>query len=116
MLTARVGEIVAEHFGGTMSAFLADNGCSTGDIQRWVAHPGGPKVLEAFSDSLRLPAGALDISWRSLAAVGNLSSVSVLHILAESIADGEHPAGENTVLFALGPGISAELVLMRWPE
>jgi len=72
-------------------------------------------VLEAFAHSLELDDGELDISWASLARVGNLSSVSVLHILADSLAAG-HDAGDRTLLFALGPGVSGELVLLRWPS
>ncbi len=116
VLTSRVSEVVMTHFGDDVTGFLEANGCSVPEVSRWVAHPGGPRVLDAFSDSLGLPPGALDISWDSLARVGNLSSASVLHILAESIADGPHEPGESTVLFALGPGISAELVLLRWPS
>lgn len=115
VLTPRVGDIVMTHFGDDVTGFLAANGCSVPQVARWVAHPGGPRVLEAFADSLELAPGSLDISWDSLARVGNLSSASVLHILAESIADRPHEPDENTVLFALGPGISAELVLLRWP-
>lgn len=116
VLTPRVSDIVMTHFGDDVTGFLEANGCSVPQVTRWVAHPGGPRVLEAFADSLELAPGSLDISWDSLARVGNLSSASVLHILAESIADGPHDADENTVLFALGPGISAELVLLRWPS
>jgi alkylresorcinol/alkylpyrone synthase len=47
--------------------------------------------------------------------VGNLSSASVLHILAGELLSPLLP-GEDTVLFALGPGVSAELVLLRWPS
>ncbi|MCU1638383.1 MAG: type polyketide synthase [Microbacteriaceae bacterium] len=115
VLTARVSEIVEKNFGSDVAAFLRENGCSVDEIERWVAHPGGPRVLEAFSTALGLADGTLDISWNSLARVGNLSSVSVLHILADSLDEGVQRAGENTLLFALGPGISAELVLLRWP-
>ena len=78
----------------------------------WAAHPGGPKVLEAFARSLGLPPDALDASWRSLARVGNLSSAAVLHVLAEQL--DAHPPGTIGLLFALGPGVTSELVLLRW--
>jgi alkylresorcinol/alkylpyrone synthase len=80
-----------------------------------VAHPGGPKVLDAFARGLRLPPGALDRSWASMAALGNLSSSSVLHVLADELA-APHRGQEHGLLFALGPGVSAEFVLLRWPE
>lgn len=114
VLTAQVSQVVEQNFGGNARAFLSSNGLDIDDIGTWVAHPGGPKVLDSFQSSLGLADGTLDNSWRSLAAVGNLSSVSVLHILAGELA-GDHAPGENGLLFALGPGVSAELVLLRWP-
>jgi len=114
VLTPEVSELVAMHFGDDMTHFLASNDSAIAEIDRWIAHPGGPRVLEAFSHSLGLEEGALDVSWASLARLGNMSSVSVLHILADTIALGGHDDGETAVMFALGPGVSAELVLLRW--
>ena len=113
VLTAKVSEVIERNFGGDVGAFLFTNGLDIDDIGTWVAHPGGPKVLESFQSSLGLAEGTLDNSWRSLAAVGNLSSVSVLHILAGEL-ESPRSAGEHGLLFALGPGVSAELVLLRW--
>ena len=86
----------------------------TEDIGAWIAHPGGPRVLEAMAAALRLDASAFELSWRSLHAVGNLSSSSVLHVLADTLAQGVDP-GTLGLLFALGPGVSAEFVLLEWP-
>lgn len=117
VLTARVGELVARHFGDDARAFLHDNGRSVEHITHWIAHPGGPRVLDAFSESLGLAPDALALSWASLDKVGNLSSASVLHVLADSLADpAAHTPGDDSLLFALGPGVAAELVLLRWPE
>lgn len=65
---------------------------------------------------LDLPAEALELSWESLARVGNLSSSGVLHVLADTLARGGQQPGDPGVLFAHGPGICAELVLLRWPD
>ncbi|MFP7834405.1 type III polyketide synthase [Marisediminicola sp. LYQ134] len=115
ILTPRVSEVVEEHFGDDVRAFLADNGSAVDEVAGWIAHPGGPRVLETFASALDLTDDELAISWRSLARVGNLSSASVLHILADSIDELDPSPGDRTVLFALGPGISAELVLLEWP-
>jgi alkylresorcinol/alkylpyrone synthase len=112
VLTAQVSELIARHFGDDVKAFLSAHDLTISDINTWMAHPGGPKVLESFQQSLALPDGALDNSWKSLAALGNLSSASVLHILADEMTHGE--ATGDALLFALGPGVSAELVLLRW--
>ena len=114
ILTAGVTDVIDANFAGDARAFLAANGLVVGDVDAWVAHPGGPKVLEAFARGLDLPDGSLDRSWASMAAVGNLSSSGVLHVLADELAV-PHAPGAHGLLFALGPGISAELVLLRWP-
>ncbi|MDN0200673.1 3-oxoacyl-[acyl-carrier-protein] synthase III C-terminal domain-containing protein [Streptomyces sp. S.PNR 29] len=114
VIDAGVPGLVRDHFGRHVRAFLADHGLTTGDIGTWVCHPGGPRVLSAVTDSLGLPAGALDSARRSLAAVGNMSSVSVLHIL-QSIRETRRPEpGTWGLLLAMGPGFCSELVLLRW--
>uniref|UniRef100_UPI0035CA2AEE 3-oxoacyl-[acyl-carrier-protein] synthase III C-terminal domain-containing protein n=1 Tax=uncultured Amnibacterium sp. TaxID=1631851 RepID=UPI0035CA2AEE len=115
ILTAGVVDVIDANFASDATAFLADHGLAVSDIDTWIAHPGGPKVLDAFQRGLALPIGALDRSWASMAAVGNLSSSSVLHVLADELRV-PHGAHEYGLLFALGPGISAEFVLLRWPE
>ena len=94
-----------------VDALLADHGLTSQDVGAWVAHPGGPRVLEAFERGLNLQRSDLDASWRSLDAVGNLSSSSVLHVLSDMLVQ---PAGTHGVLFALGPGVTSEYVLLRW--
>jgi alkylresorcinol/alkylpyrone synthase len=114
VLSAGVPELVEEHLGPDLSAFLGDHGLKTGDIETWVAHPGGPKVIDAMTQALDLPRSALRRTWASLARVGNLSSSSVLHVLADTLADPPPAAGSAGVLLAMGPGFCAELVLLRW--
>ena len=60
-----------------------------------------------------LPDDALELTWRSLAEVGNISSASVLHVLRDTITK-RPPAGSPGVLMAMGPGFCSELVLLRW--
>ena len=97
-----------------VDAFLASNDCTRGDIDHWIAHPGGPKVLEAMQAALDLPADALDPTWRTLREVGNLSSTSVLLVLRE-ILGLDPPSGSLGLMTSMGPGFCSELVLLRWP-
>ncbi|GHB75205.1 stilbene synthase [Streptomyces viridiviolaceus] len=114
VIDAGVPGIVRDHFGRHVRAFLTDHGLTTDDIGTWVCHPGGPKVLSAVSDALGLSGDALDCAWRSLETVGNLSSVSVLHIL-QTVREERRPGpGTWGVLLAMGPGFCSELVLLRW--
>lgn len=114
VLSASVSDVVEANLGDDVRGFLEDHDLKTADVERWVAHPGGPKVLEAMQRALDLPEGALDVTWRSLAAVGNLSSASVLHVLAATLAADRPAGGSPGVLMAMGPGFCAEMVLLRW--
>lgn len=111
MLEAGVPEAIETHFAADVHALLAEQQLRRDDIDQWIAHPGGSKILEAFTSSLELPDDALASSWAVMARAGNMSSAAVLHVLASVFAQ---PAGTRGVLFALGPGISAELVLLGW--
>jgi alkylresorcinol/alkylpyrone synthase len=111
VLTAEVGPTIDRNIAGDVRGLLAGHALTGADIGAWIAHPGGPRVLEAFERGLGLDRADLAPSWRSLDAVGNLSSSSVLHVLADVI---EQPDGTNGVLFALGPGVTSEYVLLKW--
>ncbi|MEZ0156484.1 type III polyketide synthase [Streptomyces griseorubens] len=109
-----VPALVRRELGAQVRGFLAGHGLDTGDIGAWVCHPGGPKVLDAVTDALGLPEDALAPSRRSLAAVGNLSSASVLHIL-QGFTEAHRPEpGTWGLVLAMGPGFCTELVLLRW--
>ncbi|MEU8250622.1 3-oxoacyl-[acyl-carrier-protein] synthase III C-terminal domain-containing protein [Nonomuraea sp. NPDC048916] len=114
LLDASVPDVVRRHLAGDVHGFLADHGLTTRDITAWVCHPGGPRVLEAVAETLALPAGALDLTWRSLAANGNLSSSSVLHVLGDTLALRPPEPSTYGLLIAMGPGFCSELVLLRW--
>jgi alkylresorcinol/alkylpyrone synthase len=93
--------------------FLDDQGISLSEIEVFVCHPGGPRVLEAIEQSLSLAPDALAYSWEHLTRVGNLSSASVLFVLAEVLEDPPEP-GAFGLLLAMGPGFCSELVLLQW--
>jgi alkylresorcinol/alkylpyrone synthase len=114
VLAATVADVVESYLGQDVKEFLAGHDLERDDVRHWVAHPGGPKVLEAMERALEIEDGGLDVTWRSLASIGNLSSASVLHVLRDTLA--AHPAGSGApaVLLAMGPGFCAELVLLRW--
>lgn len=114
VIDAGVPGIVRKHFGRHLCAFLAEHGLTIDDIGTWMCHPGGPRVLAAVTGALGLPSDSLDSAWRSLATVGNMSSVSVLHIMQNTWKSRRPEPGTWGLLMAMGPGFSSELVLLRW--
>lgn len=113
VLGVEVPELVRSHVGDDVDRFLAQSDLTRADVDWWVAHPGGPKVLEALASALEVPREALGVTWASLDRIGNLSSASVLHVLEDTLRDHPPAPGTNGVLLAMGPGFCLETVLLR---
>ena len=115
VLSAQVPQLVRERLRGDVDAFLQACGLRRRDISHFICHSGGPKVLEAFEEALEVPRAKLQRSWDSLQTAGNLSSASVLFVLADLLAAGEARPGDKGLPLAMGPGFCSELVLLEWP-
>ena len=116
VLDAEVPTLVERHLRGDVDEFLAGHGLTRDDIGWWVCHPGGPKVIEALQAALEVPRDAVELTWQSLARVGNLSSASVLHVLEDTLRERPPAPGSHGMLLAMGPGFCSELVLLRASE
>jgi alkylresorcinol/alkylpyrone synthase len=115
VLDSHVPDLVREYVGDDVRLFLHDHGLEPDDVEWYVAHPGGPKVLEAMQDALGVEQEALQVTWDSLASIGNLSSASVLHVLADTLAQRPPRPGSYGLMLAMGPGFCSELVLLEAP-
>jgi alkylresorcinol/alkylpyrone synthase len=93
-----------------MDAMLASQGLSVDDVDRFICHPGGMKVIEALEASLELGQGALDLERDVLADHGNMSAPTVLHVLDRARRRG---LPRRSVVTALGPGFTASTVMLR---
>jgi alkylresorcinol/alkylpyrone synthase len=113
VLSAEISTIAEKYVVEDVGKFLADHGLTTADVSTWLLHAAGPKVIDAVEDALELPADALERTRTSLRDNGNLSSVSVLDILHATMADPPSP-GTIGLMIAMGPGFSAEFVLLSW--
>ena len=92
---------------------LLAQGLARSDVEWWVCHPGGPKVLQALEESLGLSSGETSLTWESLDRIGNLSSASVLFVLEDTLALRPPRPGSYGLLMALGPGFALEMVLLE---
>jgi alkylresorcinol/alkylpyrone synthase len=113
VMSPELTTVIERHLADDVDRFLTAHGLGKDDIGAWVSHPGGPKVIDAITKSLELPPEALELTWRSLGEIANLSSASVLHILRDTIAKPP-PSGSPGLMIAMGPGFCSELVLLRW--
>ena len=114
VLSPEVPALVERELPGLVDDLLAEHGLRRAEIAAWIAHPGGPKVIDAVERGLELEPGQLAASRAGLARFGNLSSASVLFLLDEFRRERAPAPGSHALLFALGPAFCAELVLLRW--
>jgi alkylresorcinol/alkylpyrone synthase len=114
VLSGEVPRLVEKHLRGDVDAFLSAQGLRLGDVDHWICHPGGPKVLLALESALEQPREAFARTWRSLAELGNLSSASVLLVLRDTLAEAQPRPGQHGLMLSMGPGFCSELVLLRW--
>jgi alkylresorcinol/alkylpyrone synthase len=107
-----IPSIVRDWVRPNLDAFLAAHGLSLETLTHVIAHPGGPKVLSAYAESLGLPAAAFRHSASVLRECGNMSSPTCLFVLERALAAGDIAAGDTAVVAALGPGFASEYVLL----
>jgi len=104
--------IVREKARRNLDEFLAGHGLSCAEVRHWILHPGGQKVLEAYAQALDLAPDDLAVAREVLCDYGNMSSPTVLFVLEKVLSAGRIKPGETALLTALGPGFSAENVLL----
>jgi alkylresorcinol/alkylpyrone synthase len=99
-----IPSLVRERFASATEAFLARNGSSMAQIDGFICHPGGAKVIEALEEVFVLQSGTLVDARETLRNYGNMSAATVLFVLKRALQRGLR--GRN-LLTALGPGFTA---------
>jgi len=107
-LDSRVPDVVQSQLREAIGGWLQSNGLAIQDIQGWVVHPGGPKIIDAVESALELPADATASSRAVLRDFGNMSSPTVLFIMEQQL---RRPAKRPCVVLAFGPGLVIEAAL-----
>jgi alkylresorcinol/alkylpyrone synthase len=89
--------------------FLRRHDLTIRDIDYFVCHPGGAKVLDALEEAFALAPGALGHARATLRAYGNMSAATVLFVLKRVLESGVHG---RMLMTALGPGFTAGFQLI----
>lgn len=109
-LSASLPAFVCSELPDALARLLAQCGTSKGEIERIICHPGGAKVLQALEQVLDLEDGALDHERAVLARYGNMSAPTVLFVLERM---RQHGLTNKAALMALGPGFSANMIVLQ---
>lgn len=90
--------------------FLGAEGLTRADIDRFVCHPGGAKVIDALEDVFEVAKGGLSASRSVLRRYGNMSAATVMFVLDDVLR--AEPAG-RWLMTTFGPGFTAGLLLLE---
>jgi alkylresorcinol/alkylpyrone synthase len=105
-----IPELVTANLHDVAVAFLGEHGLKLRDIDSFICHPGGAKVLDALEVAFELEPGALATSRDVLRDYGNMSAATVMFVLERSIGDSR--PWRRALVSALGPGFTAGFTLL----
>ncbi len=108
-LSAQVPEVIRKQLRPWLESWLAAHQLTLGDVQSWAVHPGGPRILTATTDALKLEKDQLEVSASVLADCGNMSSPTILFILDRM---RRQSLRGTCVALAFGPGLVVEAALL----
>lgn len=92
--------------------FLARRRWTLADVDGFVCHPGGAKVLDALEAAFELAPRSLTHARQVLRDHGNMSAATVLFVLDQALRAGERG---RQLLTTLGPGFTAGLLTLEIP-
>ncbi|KAJ7965547.1 Chalcone synthase [Quillaja saponaria] len=119
-LVDKVPVLIGNNIENCLEEAFGSLGISNWNSLFWVAHPGGPAILNQIEEKLKLKEEKLKASRHVLSEYGNMSSACVFFILDEmrrrSKEEGKITTGDGLewgVLFGFGPGLTVETIVLR---
>ncbi len=103
--------LVRSGYRAAFDRFLARRNLTLGDIDEFLCHPGGAKVLAALEQVFELPALGLVHAREVLRLYGNMSAATVMFVLEHARAAGDLPP--RALMTSLGPGFTAAFLLIE---
>jgi alkylresorcinol/alkylpyrone synthase len=109
IFSQRIPDLATRDLRPAADKFLARHHLETEDIDQFVFHPGGAKVIVALEQAFSLEQGLLQNERNILASYGNMSAPTVLFVLNQAL---KQPFTGRRFLSALGPGFTASFLTM----
>jgi alkylresorcinol/alkylpyrone synthase len=106
-----IPELVTERLHDVTVNFLSERGLTLSDIDRFVCHPGGAKVLDALETAFEIEPERLSESREVLRDYGNMSAATVMFVLERTLASAR--PWRRALVSALGPGFTAGFTLLE---
>ncbi|MFD4948319.1 3,5-dihydroxyphenylacetyl-CoA synthase DpgA [Streptomyces sp. NPDC058239] len=113
-LDPQVPYVVGANAGQVIDRLLNGAGLRRSQIDHWLVHSGGKKVIDAVRVNLGLTRHDVRHTTGVLRDYGNLSSGSFLFSYERLLREGVTQAGDYGVLMTMGPGSTIETALVQW--
>ena len=107
-------DLAAADLGELADSFLASAGLDRAEIDHWIVHPGGRRIIDCVQSALSLCDQDVAVSRAVLANHGNIGTPSIFYVLHQTIEQREPGPGERGLAVTVGPGITIGLMLLQW--
>jgi predicted naringenin-chalcone synthase len=99
---------------GVVGGFLRRHNLEHSNIDHWIVHPGGRRIIENVQTALELSREDVATSWDALAEHGNVGTPSIFYVLKSTIERYQPEPGERGLMVTIGPGVTVGLMLLGW--
>jgi len=113
-LARELPDLAGAGLGGVVDRFLQRNGLRREQIEHWIVHPGGRRIIENVESALDLDREQTELSWRVLSAHGNVGTPSIMYVLRETIDARDPDPGQRGLMVTVVPGVTVGLMLLGW--
>lgn len=110
-LDASLPDLIEEHFESSTRALLKRRELTLRDIEHFVIHPGGVKILDRIDSVLKRYGGHAALSRDVMRELGNMSSSTVMFILERLL--GSAPTPGPALMMSFGPGFGAHQLILN---
>ena len=112
IFSKNIPSLIKKEIKPEIEQFLMENQLTTEQINFFVLHPGGAKVINTYQEIFNLTEEKLNSTRKILNEYGNMSSPTVLFVLKDTIEKNNINKGYG-LLLSLGPGFSSEMLLLK---
>lgn len=113
-LSPRISKFIENNIASQMESVLGAAGLGVGDIETWLFHPGGSRILKSIEMGLGIDGAKLSESAGVLRDYGNLSSATILFIIESFMRNETNRSCSYQVVGAVGPGFGLDTILTQW--
>jgi predicted naringenin-chalcone synthase len=111
-LDRELPDLAAAGLAPLVDEFLTPLGLTRQDVDHWVVHPGGRRILECVGEALSLTREQLSASYNVLSGRGNVGTASIFYVLDETLRQRRPAPGQRALMITVGPGVTVGLLLL----